>query len=305
MDRFGWATIDVELDHYSATDFRPILRRTGGDLLEDHVYHDGSGFWVEVDSTNLSRRGDVGSLGSFGKYWWGSNVEGLENFQPREQQRFFWNAFGICFFDRLPAGHFYTLWPSKTKNYRPGRAVDWDETALVGRKYADYMRQNLCVVDDIVLCRIERPCFTPKLEAWRDIEVFTPLGGFGDPVVDFAALERATYDPAFMRASRWQWMITEAEIGEIDNRGTDPIARSVRAVFMDLFRQKSWLGGQEKITKAKAAKKFAVLHEIWKSMGVSVEDSHLDQVAGLLLEIAEPGHVRDILGNWEDRTISI
>ncbi|MCV9964255.1 hypothetical protein OIU34_20425 [Pararhizobium sp. BT-229] len=304
-DRFGWATIEVEIEPYSAQDFRPVLRRVGRSGFADHVYHDGSSFWAEVDSVNLSRRGDVGSLGSFGKYWWGSNVEGLKNFQPREQQRFFWNAFGICFFDRLPVRHFYTLWPSKVKNYRPGKVVMWDETALIGKKYADYLHQNLCVVDDIVLCRIERPCFTAKRESWRDIEVFTPYGGFGDPVLDFAALERDTYDPAFMRSSHWQWMISEGEIAEIDDRGTDPIARTVRAVYMDLFRQKSWLGEQKKITKAKAAKKVAALHDIWKQKGSSVEDGHLERVTEILLGIAENGPVRDILDGWENRTISL
>jgi hypothetical protein len=60
----------------------------------------------------------------------------------------------------------------------------------------------------------------------------------------------------------------------------------------------------EHIRTAKAVKKVVALHEIWKSKGVSLDSGHLDEVASILLSIAEEGHVRDILNAWEDRVIS-
>ncbi|MCZ7862600.1 hypothetical protein O9X98_14590 [Agrobacterium salinitolerans] len=71
-----------------------------------------------------------------------------------------------------------------------------------------------------------------------------------------------------------------------------------------MFRRKSWLGEQKKITKSKAAKKVAFLHEIWQSRGASVDDGHLDEVVSILLSITEEGLVREILDAWGNRTIS-
>jgi hypothetical protein len=193
--------------------------------------------------------------------------------------------------------------PSNLKNYRPGAKIEWDETEIIGSRYADYLRENTVNVDGVVMCRIERPCFTGRMERWRAITVFTPFGGYGDPVLDYATLQQASLDPKYMRTTNWRWEISPQELDELDRNDVDPIARSARAVFLDLFRQKSWLSEQKSITKSKAARKFSRLHDVWKSHGPSLDEDHLDDVVEVLLTIAEEGRVRSILESWVDRPI--
>ncbi|MCS4089976.1 hypothetical protein [Rhizobium sp. BK176] len=300
-DRFGWTAVEVEIEDRMADEFRPVLSKSAGGY-SGTVYHDGMNYWIEADSTNLSHHGHVGSMGGFTAYWPHKEIKDLHNFQGREQRRFFWNTFGIRFFDRPPAGHYYTLVPSNLKNYRPGTKVEWDETAFIGNRYAQYLGENTVNVDGVILCRIERPCFTGR---WRAITVFTPFGGYGDPVLDYAALQKMSLDPKYMSTGNWKWEISSEELYELDRNDVDPIARSARAVFMDLFRQKSWLSQQETITKSKAAKKVSRLHDVWKSNGPSLDEDHLDDVVEVLLTIAEEGRVRSILESWVDRPIGL
>jgi hypothetical protein len=298
-DRFGWSTVEVDIEDRKCDEFQRVLLSGS----QEAVYHDGQSFWVEADSANRYHRGDVGSLGDFSGYWPFKDIKGLKNFQGREQRRFFWNTFGLRFFDRSPAGHYFTLDPDNLKNYRPGTKIDWDETPIIGDRYADYLRENTVNVDGVIMVRIERPCFTVHKEGWRAVTIFTPFGGHGDPVLDYAALQQASCDQDYMRTTNWRWDISPAELEEMDRLVGDPIARSARAVFMDLFRQKSWLSEQETITKSKAARKVARLHEVWKSLGPSLDEGHLDDVVEVLLTIAEEGVVRSILESWMDRPI--
>jgi hypothetical protein len=304
IDRFGWATIEVDIEECSSDIFRTILSRADGGISEC-VFHDGIHFWVEADSVNTSHIGDSGSLGDFNASWVGKGIKDLKNFQPREQRRTSWNSFGFRFFERFPVGHFFTLGPGNLKNYRPGKKIEWDDTSMIGAKYSKYLSENLVFVDGIVLCRIERPCFTETSYPWRDTKVFTPFGGHGDPVLDYRTLYSASFDDYFMKNTGWRWRVSPAELVELDRDALDPNSRSVRAIFMDLFRRNSWLLAQTKTTKSKASKKVLILHDVWKTYGPSTDEAHLDEVVDVLLTITDPGAIRDILDAWVDRPISL
>jgi hypothetical protein len=302
IDRFAWASIEVDIEEYRALNFTPILR-TCDEKSEDFVYHDGESYWVNADKLSCYHRGFVGYIDDW--YWQGKKLHDLKNFQLSDQRRSTWNSFGFNFFDRYPVRHAFTIWPDNLKNYRPGGKVEWDETASIGNRYSSYLRENLVCVEGMVLCRIERPCFADREYRWQDIRVFTPIGGHGDALLDFSSAYRASFEQAAMEKAGWQWLITPAELMELDKTSIDPRSRSVRAVFMDLFRNTSWISDQKTITRAKAAKQLLALHDTWKVFGSSTDESHLDDVADILLTIAEPGHVRDILAAWADRPIAL
>jgi hypothetical protein len=299
-DRFGWAKTEVDLDQSTSAGLAPVLRKVGG--FGRPVLHDGVHFWVEIDSTNSSHRGDIGSMETWSSF--SSAKEPTKNYHLGDQQTFAWNAFGIKFFDRLPVGHFYTSVPGNMKYYRPGKTVEWDDTEHATRKVAQYLRDNVMIVDEVVMCRIERPCILEPKEKWRDNRVFTPFGGYGDPVLDYAAAQRRCYEPNYMTRAGWKWEIPLEDLAALDSNASDPIARSVRAVFMNLFTQRSWLAEQTKTTKSKAMKTLKALHEVWKIKGPSLETDHLDDIAASMLTISDEGKVRTILEAWGDRPIA-
>jgi hypothetical protein len=302
IDRFAWATVEVDIYEYSARTFTPVFRPNSG-KPEECVFHDGTSYWADADEIASRHRGYVGYIDDC--YWQGKKLPGLKNFQSAEQRRSSWNSFGFNFFERYPVRHAFTIWPDNLKNYRPGGRVEWDETYIIGNRYSTYLHDNFACVEGRILCRIERPCFAPRQYKWEDIRIFTPLGGHGDAVIDFVPAYAASFDKAETAKAGWEWLISPSELEDLDRSSVDPRSRSVRALFMDLFRNTSWISGQKTITRSKAAKKLLALHDVWKSQGSSIEPGHLDDVAEILQTIAEPATAGNILDSWGNRPICL
>jgi hypothetical protein len=302
--RITWATTEVEVEERSSQDMSPVLQRRRG-FFDETAYHDGSHYWANADIVASINRGYVGYLDHI--HGREKPTRGLDNFCLECQRRTVWNGFGFNFFDRYPAGHAYSIWPQKLKTYRPGGDIEWDETQGIAERYARYIRENTACVDGTLFMRIERPCIIVAEYGWQNSQVFTPFGGHGDAVIDFSEAYASSLDQVarqeLVRQTGWEWLIGPEEVDQLDQSGIDPYSRSVRAMFMDLFRTKSWLSNQEKITRSKAAKKLHVLHELWKARGTSYDERHLDEVVDILLTITEPGAERALLDAWIDRPI--
>lgn len=302
IDRFAWATVEVEIEDHAARSFTPALRRRSVGL-DEFVYHDGGSYWANADHLAGCHRGFVGYIDDdYARY---KPLSGLTNFQISEQRRSAWNSFGFNFFEKYPVRHAFTIEPRNLKNYRPGGKIEWDETDLIARRYSSYLRENFVCMEGMILCRIERPCFVPRKYRWQTVDVFTPVGGHGDPVLDFTSAYAASFDASAMAKAGWDWLITPSEIEDFDRNSINPWSRSVRAVFMDLVRNTSWISDQKAITRSKAAKKLLALHDIWRENGRSISEDQLDNVVDILLTIAEPGNVRNILDAWADRPINL
>nr|WP_250808397.1 hypothetical protein [Neorhizobium tomejilense] len=304
--RWTWANLEVEVDHADPSAFKRVMQSNVGRNPGDFVYHDGTDFWADVDETNVFC-GDLPGGIAVDRYHRRNKAAKTSNFHQGSQRSFSWNTFGTGLFDRMPAGHFYSLNTSLIKDYHPGTDVEWDDTAVIAERYQNYIRNNLAVLDGTVLCRIERPCFVkdPVKRGTRFVPVFTPHGGYGDPVLDFQKLFQLSLDPDFIRFSGWRWLIPAEELAEIDHRSSDPLARGARAAFVNLFRQRSWISEQYRITRGKSATKLAKLFGILKARGASLDEDHLDEITDVLLTLAEEGPVRSVLEAWQDRPIMV
>lgn len=300
-ERFNWASTEVELEEVPKGALELVLNDGwaidsvpfGNEVC---LYNDH--YWVVVEATNEVCRGD---LGSYGSIWYGNTkTKGVKNFTEERQRQFAWNAFAFKFLDRTPAGFAYSSNPDTLKNYRPGTDIEWDETPVIGERVRRYYEQNLIVVDGLVYCRIETPCYV------TEGRIFTPYGGFGDPIIDFERASpssdrlRARFDPGWRDRGA-----SAIFFNPIPDRDEDPLARQTRALFFDTFSQKPWFRTKGVSLSGKRGTAFQKLKTLFFARYETLDEDVLDEAAELMLVLASNGEQKQLIEAWIDRPIGV
>lgn len=290
-DRFNWASAEVELEVVARGEMKSALNDR-----HVEVFAYDSDYWVVIEETNELCRGTAGSLD---KFWYGNTrTKGVKNFTKETQREFAWNAFAFKFLERIPAGFAYSSNAETLKNYRPGDDIEWDETPAIEERVRRYYEQHLVVMDDLVYCRIEAPRYV------REGRVFTPFGGFGDPMIDFEKAVpntnrlRDRFDPSWrLRGS------SNVFFSPIPDREDDHLARRTRALFFDVFSQKAWFRTKGVTLSGKRGTAFQKLKNLWFARYESIDDDVLDEAAELMLVLASSDDQRKLIEAWIDRPI--
>jgi hypothetical protein len=292
-ERFNWASADVDLQVVSSGATELVL----SDGRFEVFAYDGD-YWVMIEETNEICRDNRGSYGSS---WYGeTKTKGVKNFIKEAQRQFAWNAFAFKFLERIPAGFAYTSNPETLKNYRPGDDIEWDETPVIVERVRRYYEQNLVIMDDIVYCRIEPPRYV------REGRIFTPFGGFGDPVIDFAKavpktdLIRDWFDRGWRARGD-----SKLFFNPIPEREDDALARRTRALFYDVFSQKAWFRTNGATLSGRRGAAFQKLKDLWLARYESINDDVLDEASELMFVLASGDDQRKMIEEWIDRPIGV
>ncbi|MCS4089414.1 hypothetical protein [Rhizobium sp. BK176] len=309
-ERYVWASTEVELEEVPARLMEVVLRdalASDMGVSDDKVYAYDGHYWALVETTNESTRG---LKGSFGWVHGGNATKGLKNFDRDHQRQFSWHAFGFRFFSRQPCGHAFATQGSSMRNYRPGDNIQWDDTPEIEARVRRYCEENIIVCEKLAYCRIDTPCYaigsrdaTGKRNSPSG-RVFTPYGGFGDPVIDFAKAEITTERWRDIRDKKWRDRGSSALFFNPieDYPDHDPLFRRTRALFFDLFNQNGWQRSQRLVQKAKRAEAFSVLKKLWLERYQSIDEDLLDEASEFMLLLADEGsEARACIEAWVDR----
>jgi hypothetical protein len=309
-ERYVWASTEVDLEEVP-THLMEVVLRDGlpseMKVSDDKVYAYDGHYWALVETTNESIRG---LKGDFGWVHGGAAAKGLKNFDRDHQRQFSWRAFGFKFFSRQPCGFAFATQGSAMKNYRPGDDIQWDDTPEIEARVRRYYEENLIVSEKLAYCRIETPCFASGSldpsgrRSSAHGRVFTPYGGFGDPVIDYGKASITTERWRDLRDKKWRDRGSSALLFNPieDYPEHDPLFRGTRALFFDLFNQNGWQRNQRPIQKAQRAQAFSALKTLWLERYQSVDDDLLDEVADLMLVLADDGGAaRASIESWIDR----
>lgn len=298
-ERYVWASTEVELEDVPARLLEVVLRdglASDMKVSDDKVYAYDGHYWALVETTNESTRG---LKRSFGWVYGGPAAKGLKNFDRDHQRQFSWHAFGFRFFSRQPCSYAFATEGSAMKNYRPGDDIQWDDTPEIEARVRRYCEENIIISDKLAYCRIDTPCYViggSDAMGRRNApngRVFTPYGGFGDPVIDFSKATITTGRWRDLRDPNWRERGSSAlYFNPIeDYPDHDPLFRRTRAMFFDLFSQNGWQRNQRPVQKAKRAQAFSALKTLWLDRYQSVDDALLDEASDLMLVLADEGSV--------------
>lgn len=307
-ERLAWASTDIELRPYAMDALAVVLQ--DNPLYEttahgDRVFALAGHYYADVETLNASSRKYTGCYGDYLVN--DRETKGRPNFLRDAQRQFCWNAFGFAFLRRPAAGYAYGMEPGKIKQYRPGGDIEWDDTAEIGKLVREYCQRNMIFADDHVLCRIEAPLFFDEKETYpRHNRVYTPYGGYGDPV---GGLGPHYYDTDGLRTLRDPKGKAEGtsavRFDPLDEHEPDFAFRDMRAVFLGIFCQVPWLDQQPRFTRSKARAKVGMLHELFRASYPTIDDDVLDRAADIIRTITEVEDVTAILDAWANRPISI
>lgn len=312
-ENVAWAETEVDL---------PVIRRRDMEL----VFVDGEGDRVRLDQDR--------AYAFDGFYWatpeaccaeshwglhdwrgdWRRKKSGLRNFDADRMQDFAVRAFEFRFFDRLPSSVVYSRTTSNYTAYRPGNEIEWDDTPIIEGRVRDYYLRNMVVAEDTVYCRIEPPVLGEakppygKRPAWHR-RIFTPLGGQGDPVIDFEAAYAKALTIASVPESQSADPDRQPFFKPIDGYPVDNAKRTVQALFGALFGMHPWLKRHpwsKKSAKDEFLASLEGLRKLWLASYSNLTDETADAAAEAMLALADAHEdVRTILEAWLDRPISL
>lgn len=309
-ERYVWASTEVDLEEVPANLMKVVLQDglvTDMKVADNKVYAYDGHYWALVETTNESTRG---LKGAFGWVSGGAKPKGLKNLDRDRQRQFSWHAFGFKFFSRQPCGYAFATQGSAMRNYRPGDNIQWDDTPEIEERFRRYCEENVIVSEKLAYCRIETPCYViggrdasgkPNSPNGR---VFTPYGGFGDPVADLSKAAITTERWRDLRDKKWRDRGSSALFFEPieDYPDHDPLFRRTRALFFDLFNQNGWPKNQRQVQKTKRAEAFSTLKTLWLGRYRNVDDDLLDEAADLMLVLADEGSAAcAAIEAWIDR----
>lgn len=218
---------------------------------------------------------------------------------------FAWKAFQFRLFDRHPAPNVYSMEPQHFRLYKPGEAVEWDDTPKIEKRAAKFYRENLLVAGDRVFCRVEYPCLYTRSRSYRPdyTRILTPFGGFGDPLIEFETAYAVARDIASTgRGYRGQATVSyDTTSGEVPGDGLE---RFVRACFGDLFGSHPWYGrGRECLLTPADRKSLPALHKLWRDNFDNMTPTVLDTAVEMMMPFARKSGFERRLQDWLDRPI--
>ena len=189
--------------------------------------------------------------------------------------------------------------------------VTWNDQSKIEAKVRKYYQRNLLVANEVVYYRIETPVVgRAESHYGRDIlrRVFTPFGGFGDPILNYEKAWAAANEIA--KSREWHpnsyFPRPEPFFRPIDGYGLDPLLRQVRACFIEMFNRSGWLASQRmERRKSPRLPAFGKLHDLWLENYDNLTDEVLDEATELMLPFAGKGPIAGLLHAWTDRPIQL
>jgi hypothetical protein len=216
------------------------------------------------------------------------------------------NSFGFGVFERLPSQSIYTITVGNIVSYRPGSTVEWDDTPAIERRVKSYCEKNLIGVDGFVFARIEAPCFVEGENYEWQKRIYTPFGGFGDPVGKLENFYRTSEELRELRDPEWRKRgSSEVSFEPIRDVADDFRFRNARAVFTSIFEMHPWLDDQPTFKRRKVKSELEQLHQLFIKNFDEIDESVLDEAVDIILPIAEDTDVKAILEDWLDRPIHL
>ncbi|MCS4089322.1 hypothetical protein [Rhizobium sp. BK176] len=310
MERMAWADTEVDIDCIPAGELELVFLEGRGDretLDFDRAYAFDGKYWAVAEAANNTH------FHSMRHTYLPSErckpvANGLTNFGQEGQRSFSWRAFEYKLMPRQPKKGFRVAEPFNFRNYRPFGRSTWDDIETIEPRANAYYRDNLLIAGDTVYCRIEPPCLAEPLmfEFMNDRHeqrIFTPYGGFGDPIVDFEttyAAACAVDSPGELRHARKE---RPPFFNPIEDHQHDPVRRGVRALFLRVFGLRPWLAPAAKNPKAAAA--VDALYTLWQKSMPYLSDEALDEAAEIMMGVAKDDAMRALLEKWLDRPVCL
>lgn len=310
MERIAWAETEVDIDCILAGDLELVFLEGRGDretLDFDRVYAFDDKYWAVAEAANNTHAHRM-RRPHLPLERCKPGPHGLTNFDQEGQRGFSWRAFEYRLMPRQPKKGFRIAEPFNFRNYRPfGRSV-WDDFEAIEQRANAYYRDNLLIAGDTVYCRIEPPCLADPviykiMNLRHEQRIFTPYGGFGDPIVDYRkayAAACAVDSPEELRHARKE---RPPFFKPIDDYQHDPIRRGVRALFMNIFGLQPWLTPTAK--NPKAAEAIDALYALWQRSLPYVSDDALDEAAEIMMGVSKDKAMTSLFEQWLDRPVCL
>jgi hypothetical protein len=306
-ERVCWATTNIALQEYSSRDLTVVLQDNSEyETLSDgdKVFAFGGDYYVNAEATNAAERLRSGKYPEY-KVWDTPSAD-RRNFLRDRQRQFCLNAFGFGIFERLPSPSIYTVSVGNIVSYRPGGTVVWDDTAAIERRVKSFCEKNLMSVDGLVLCRIEPPCFFEGDGYEWQKRIYTPFGGFGDPVGKLEDYYRTSEGLRELRDPKWRSRgASEVFFAPIKDVADEFRFRNARAAFTSIFEIYSWLDEQPRKKRRKAKAELEQLHQLYITHFDAIDEAVVDQAVDIMLPLAEDEEVRVVLEDWVDRPVHV
>lgn len=308
MERMAWADTEVDIDCIPAGELELVFLEGRGDretLDFDRVYAFDGKYWAVAEAANNTHFHRMRHT-YLPSERCNPGPNGLTNFGQEGQRSFSWRAFEYRLMPRQPKKGFRVAEPFNFRTYRPYGPSVWDDIETIEPRANAYYRDNLLIAGDTVYCRIEPPCLAEPLifeimNHRHEQRIFTPYGGFGDPIVDY----EKTYAAAFAVNSPEELRHAQKErlpfFNPIEDYPHDPIRRGVRAFFLDIFGLKPWLVPAAK--NPKAAEAIDALYALWQRSMPYLTDEALDEAAEIMMVVAKDDAMRTLLEQWLDRPV--